>query len=130
MSSTIKTTPAKRSHINRACEACRLRKTKCNGRQPCKGCQSHAVQCIYRTGNARKKKKTVPQTTELPANLMTPPTPKGTDFPPSHVVSDLVQFKQHQALRVGIGVSNPATGSFQFYGKISDSYSNPNGVHG
>ncbi|KAI9925594.1 hypothetical protein ASPWEDRAFT_173269 [Aspergillus wentii DTO 134E9] len=44
------------NHITRACEPCHLRKTRCNGRQPCKGCQQNHQPCIYRAGSARMKK--------------------------------------------------------------------------
>ncbi|PYI04657.1 hypothetical protein BO78DRAFT_449309 [Aspergillus sclerotiicarbonarius CBS 121057] len=107
----------RRSHINRACEGCRLRKVRCTGRQPCKGCQSLSMECVYRAGGARKRRNPAPQDSELaqPASE----TSKDAGSRPGSVLSNLVQFKQQQALRVGIGVSNPTTGSFQFYGPSS-----------
>lgn len=104
-----------RRHINRACEPCRHRKTKCSGMRPCQGC-STPEQCVYRSGRARKKHKAARQ---VQLSEIAPRHPLETEHAegaPIGVLNDPVQFKRHQALRVGIGVSNPATGSFQFYG--------------
>ncbi|KNG89799.1 hypothetical protein ANOM_002854 [Aspergillus nomiae NRRL 13137] len=115
-----------RIHINRACEPCRSRKIRCNGRHPCHKCEQHQRQCQYRAGGARKKRDRVredtPKEIELnPSSIEAEQTAGPADpVPPQpQVFSDLVQFKLHQALRVGIGVSNQATGSFQFYGPSS-----------
>ncbi|CAG8197915.1 unnamed protein product [Penicillium salamii] len=110
-----------RTHINRACESCRHRKTKCNGMHPCQACTS-LEKCIYRIGRARKKKtggsaeRLSDVAPKRPAEIEAPKDGSGP------VLNDLVQFKRHQAFRVGIGVSNPATGSFQFYGPSSYFY--------
>jgi hypothetical protein len=34
--------------ISKACEPCRRRKVKCNGKQPCGLCQQHPAHCLYR----------------------------------------------------------------------------------
>ncbi|KAJ5362115.1 hypothetical protein N7541_002959, partial [Penicillium brevicompactum] len=106
-----------RSHINRACEPCRHRKTRCNGMRPCQGCNT-PEQCVYRSGRARKKQKAVRQMQDSEIASRQPVEPEDAESAPIGVLDDLVQFKRHQALRVGIGVSNPATGSFQFYGML------------
>ncbi|XPS73303.1 hypothetical protein M3J07_005442 [Ascochyta lentis] len=36
-----------RKVISKACDACRLRKIKCNGCQPCSGCLSAKISCTY-----------------------------------------------------------------------------------
>lgn len=36
-------TPRKRPRINRACAACRRRKIKCDGSQPCKACTTNEL---------------------------------------------------------------------------------------
>lgn len=36
-----------RKVIPKACDACRRRKVKCNGQQPCSGCMSAKLQCAY-----------------------------------------------------------------------------------
>ncbi|KAE8380916.1 hypothetical protein BDV26DRAFT_115804 [Aspergillus bertholletiae] len=113
--------PLPRLHINRACEPCRSRKIRCNGHQPCHKCEQHQRQCLYRAGGARKKRgrmaARVPRSEADPSRLAGPPPTVAP--PPPQMFNDLVQFKLHQALRIGIGVSNQATGSFQFYGPSS-----------
>ncbi|PWZ01283.1 hypothetical protein BCV70DRAFT_159417 [Testicularia cyperi] len=37
----------KRFRVSRACVVCRLRKTKCNGEQPCDRCKAHSAECKY-----------------------------------------------------------------------------------
>ncbi|GAC77131.1 hypothetical protein PANT_24d00055 [Moesziomyces antarcticus T-34] len=37
----------KRFRVARACVVCRLRKTKCNGEQPCDRCKAHSAECKY-----------------------------------------------------------------------------------
>ncbi|SPO31373.1 uncharacterized protein UTRI_06503 [Ustilago trichophora] len=39
----------KRFRVARACVVCRLRKTKCNGEQPCDRCKAHSAECKYET---------------------------------------------------------------------------------
>lgn len=50
--------------IKKACEACRLRKKKCNGEIPCKRCAELKIECLYQTpdqessqGNDFKKRR-------------------------------------------------------------------------
>ncbi|KAJ9476120.1 Zn(2)-C6 fungal-type domain-containing protein [Pseudozyma hubeiensis] len=39
----------KRFRVAKACVVCRLRKTKCNGEQPCDRCKAHSAECKYET---------------------------------------------------------------------------------
>ncbi|SNX88025.1 uncharacterized protein MEPE_06736 [Melanopsichium pennsylvanicum] len=39
----------KRFRVAKACVVCRLRKTKCNGEQPCDRCKAHLAECKYDT---------------------------------------------------------------------------------
>ncbi|EST06846.1 hypothetical protein PSEUBRA_003846 [Kalmanozyma brasiliensis GHG001] len=39
----------KRFRVSKACIVCRLRKTKCNGEQPCDRCKAHSAECKYET---------------------------------------------------------------------------------
>lgn len=44
---------------SRACQMCRLKKTKCDQQNPCSYCQKHAVDCFYsshRDGNTNEDK--------------------------------------------------------------------------
>lgn len=47
--------------IAKACEACRRRKTRCNGEVPCHHCQRKPSDCVYRA-RARVRKPTMRQT--------------------------------------------------------------------
>lgn len=39
--------PQERQRVWRACEACRKKKVKCNGEEPCQTCISYKLQCFY-----------------------------------------------------------------------------------
>ncbi|KAL4789624.1 hypothetical protein BDV19DRAFT_396897 [Aspergillus venezuelensis] len=43
-----------------ACEPCRARKRKCNGRQPCETCIDHAYDCYYDVSTRKKRNKGAP----------------------------------------------------------------------
>ena len=45
--------PSRRLSSGSACEACRRRKTKCDGGQPCAYCASNSIECVHR--NTRRK---------------------------------------------------------------------------
>lgn len=45
--------PSRRLSSGSACEACRRRKTKCDGGQPCAYCASNGIECVHR--NTRRK---------------------------------------------------------------------------
>lgn len=45
--------PSRRLSSGSACEACRRRKTKCDGGQPCAYCASNGIECLHR--NTRRK---------------------------------------------------------------------------
>lgn len=46
------TAPAKRPRVNHACDKCREKKTKCNGRSPCEACIKLGCDCVYSDGPA------------------------------------------------------------------------------
>jgi len=51
-----------RARVNRACEPCRQRKTKCSGEQPvCRHCQDFKIACFYADGKRDRVKKYVGQ---------------------------------------------------------------------
>lgn len=45
---------SKKKRVGKACDSCRLKKTKCNGKQPCERCTADNKICIY---TERKKSK-------------------------------------------------------------------------
>ncbi|KAI8593019.1 fungal-specific transcription factor domain-containing protein [Geranomyces variabilis] len=44
---TYHNVPLKRSRSTRACDTCRRKRTKCTGGQPCEGCMSFGLPCLY-----------------------------------------------------------------------------------
>ncbi|PLB39881.1 transcription factor domain-containing protein [Aspergillus candidus] len=117
--------PPPRDRVPRACELCRSRKIKCNGEHPCSGCARHPDRCTYRTGQIRKRRTRVAKERGLPPRLPAALLPATVESPitPQDSVSacldDPEHYKRQQELRAGIGVANPETGNFQFYGPSS-----------
>ena len=113
-------TPSPRERVPRACEHCRSRKIKCNGEQPCNACSRNPQRCVYRTGSIRNRKsrqnREQPRT---PATLLPAPQSPAVpgECPNIRLVDDPAHYKRQYELRAGIGVSNPETGNFQFYGE-------------
>ncbi|KAL1306511.1 hypothetical protein AAFC00_005205 [Neodothiora populina] len=56
--------PRKRPRINRACAACRRRKIKCDGSQPCKACTTNELICSYDEDERRRNGPEYIQTLE------------------------------------------------------------------
>ncbi|KAI5963895.1 ASG1 [Candida theae] len=50
------TTEPKRKRVTRACDTCRAKKVKCDGRQPCIHCTVYSFRCTYNEPNIRNKK--------------------------------------------------------------------------
>ncbi|CAK9436315.1 uncharacterized protein LODBEIA_P08730 [Lodderomyces beijingensis] len=48
----------KRRRVTRACDTCRSKKVKCDGRQPCIHCTVYSFRCTYDQPNVRNKKNT------------------------------------------------------------------------
>ncbi|KAL7940007.1 hypothetical protein V8C42DRAFT_338875 [Trichoderma barbatum] len=64
----------------RACDACRLRKVKCNGRQPCQHCDHFNVCCIF---SPRKGNRMTPVRGRLVAQLRGGRKKTANDYPPA-----------------------------------------------
>ncbi|PWN52091.1 hypothetical protein IE53DRAFT_367497 [Violaceomyces palustris] len=47
----------RRMRVAKACVVCRMRKTKCNGEQPCDGCRSHGATCTYAPPTNRQSRQ-------------------------------------------------------------------------
>lgn len=47
--------PDQRQRVAKACDACKLRKVKCNGQQRCQQCEHLDLRCIYSTHNSRPR---------------------------------------------------------------------------
>lgn len=50
----------KRRRVTRACDNCRLKKVKCDGKQPCIHCTVYSYSCTYDRPNVRNKKAPAP----------------------------------------------------------------------
>ncbi|KAL4941746.1 hypothetical protein BDV06DRAFT_175741 [Aspergillus oleicola] len=46
----------KRKHVLKACDRCRVKKTKCDGKQPCNRCSSYNHPCLFRERKATQTK--------------------------------------------------------------------------
>ncbi|KAL4787498.1 hypothetical protein BJX76DRAFT_6492 [Aspergillus varians] len=46
----------KRKHVLKACDRCRVKKTKCDGKQPCSRCSSYNHPCLFRERKATQTK--------------------------------------------------------------------------
>ncbi|KAL5335347.1 hypothetical protein BJX70DRAFT_326628 [Aspergillus crustosus] len=46
----------KRKHVLKACDRCRIKKTKCDGKQPCNRCSSYNHPCLFRERKATQTK--------------------------------------------------------------------------
>ncbi|SZF05690.1 unnamed protein product [Blumeria hordei] len=58
-SSNISTSPPKRRRISRACDVCRRRKVKCDGKHPCTHCISNNLVCTYNRPSNRQKRLSI-----------------------------------------------------------------------
>ncbi|KAK1245687.1 hypothetical protein MKX07_004756 [Trichoderma sp. CBMAI-0711] len=81
------------TNIGKACEACRARKTRCDGKEPCARCLNRSVSCVYRsrTRNRPRKSQTPAAATAAAASssssssgasnpdIETPPAPEPRD---------------------------------------------------
>lgn len=52
--------PTKRKRVTRACDCCRHKKVKCDGKQPCIHCTVYSYNCTYDQPNVRNKKAPPP----------------------------------------------------------------------
>lgn len=53
---TSNAVPAKRPRIGRACDACRDKKTRCDGNKPCEACGKRKSDCTYGDGQLKLEK--------------------------------------------------------------------------
>lgn len=59
-SSLLRASDLKRRRVTRACDNCRLKKVKCDGKQPCIHCTVYLFSCTYDRPNVRNKKVSAP----------------------------------------------------------------------
>lgn len=58
--SLLRPSELKRRRVTRACDNCRLKKVKCDGKQPCIHCTVYSYSCTYDRPNVRNKKVAAP----------------------------------------------------------------------
>ncbi|ORZ03402.1 hypothetical protein BCR43DRAFT_48161 [Syncephalastrum racemosum] len=56
--------PFKRHKVQKACQTCRLKKMRCDGRQPCLRCETQHIKCVYDQNKAAPR--TLPQAERSP----------------------------------------------------------------
>ncbi|KAK2608984.1 hypothetical protein QQS21_002464 [Conoideocrella luteorostrata] len=62
--SPVRSAPKVRK-VTRACDSCKLRKTRCSGDLPCAKCIARGLECLYAAAYTRGKKKTPPPSSAL-----------------------------------------------------------------
>ncbi|RVX73090.1 hypothetical protein B0A52_02216 [Exophiala mesophila] len=97
-------TQTHRLRTRRACEACKARKRKCDGQDPCTSCVRYEYSCLYRTRLPRKRAKEESesaasyslQSSQSPA-LLRPPTSSPSHFntTPTNAPAAPTQAQRH-----------------------------------
>lgn len=60
-----------KKRVSKACDSCRLKKTKCNGKQPCERCSLNNKICVYTERKKSKEKNYTAEYVELMDNRLT-----------------------------------------------------------
>ena len=125
----------KRFRVSKACVVCRLRKTKCNGEQPCDRCKAHSAECVYETVEAPARN---PSRTEQGSSDADPDTrlakrlksgervrraPAKRPVLYDPIDGDDAQDRDEQEgndMHDGIRAHDQTTGNMQFYGFTSN----------
>ncbi|GEQ69137.1 hypothetical protein JCM33374_g2808 [Metschnikowia sp. JCM 33374] len=143
-------TEAKRRRVTRACDYCRLKKVKCDGRQPCIHCTVYSFKCTYERPNIRNRKgytpiPTVPQSTSLLQSIAMNKQPSSNTINENLVLSQNIlnslfpsigfnffdespqefDFKKFQKIVSHLQTKNPAKLNIH---EISDMYLNDSGT--
>ncbi|GAN06052.1 hypothetical protein MAM1_0110c05529 [Mucor ambiguus] len=74
--------PLKRHKVSKACEACRSKKMRCDGKNPCQRCESNRIKCKYNDKPARSrapKPSPPPSTTQEIKHRKPPASPPKRD---------------------------------------------------
>ncbi|KAI4792185.1 hypothetical protein E4T45_12784, partial [Aureobasidium sp. EXF-8846] len=105
----------------RACNTCRARKVKCDGKLPCSRCSDSHVDCIYPGGGRSRASGGIRSI--APKSLNGQQLPRTQTNPRSaldtRTYDDPVTNKKQQELRAGIGAFDSNTDAYQFYGPSS-----------
>ncbi|OMP84438.1 Zinc finger protein grt1 [Diplodia seriata] len=112
------------ARASRACKICHARKVKCSGDQPCEACARAQQNCEYAPTEPTRRKRKASVLVDPPRIAPAPPllTPVASESPaatPHDPLLDPAEHKRQQEIRTGIGVHDPESGSFQFYGPAS-----------
>ncbi|KAI8378648.1 hypothetical protein EDC96DRAFT_169476 [Choanephora cucurbitarum] len=63
--------PLKRHKVSKACEACRNKKMRCDGKNPCQRCENNKIECKYNDRPVRSRNATMPRSLYLSDSLCT-----------------------------------------------------------
>lgn len=69
------------TNIGKACEACRARKTRCDGKEPCARCVNRSVSCVYRSRTRNRPRKSQTPATATATATATAPSSSGASNP-------------------------------------------------
>jgi hypothetical protein len=105
----------------RACNICRARKVKCDGKLPCSRCSDSHIDCIYPGGRRSRSGGGIRPIAPKSLNGQQPPKTQTNKEPASNTrtYDDPVTNKKQQELRAGIGAFDSNTDAYQFYGPSS-----------
>lgn len=67
--------PNKRIRVSRACDTCRKRKVKCDGKQPCIHCTVYSYECTYNHLRPVQSKRKMPQSQSIQSQSQTQSIP-------------------------------------------------------
>lgn len=81
---------SRRKHTRQACNPCRERKRKCDGREPCVTCTTWGYECFYERRRRRTTRAGTPRAARQA--VTNPPPPPAAD--PTHVVDPLATRPQ------------------------------------
>ncbi|CAK7896930.1 hypothetical protein CAAN1_03S05908 [[Candida] anglica] len=87
----------KRQRISKACDACRRKKSKCNGEIPCRGCSSAEV-CTYSAHKERRKRKAASKV-DPPVNDSDPTTTTADEPTPGSGIANAVSSATRKTIQ-------------------------------
>lgn len=105
----------KRRRVTRACDVCRRKKVKCDGKQPCIHCTVYSYRCAYEEPNVRNRRNPgIPTPSDVNADFASHHRPPAPDFAsgflmlPGTIPHDRLDIGESQAsvLSAALAASN------------------------
>lgn len=113
----------KRRRVTRACDNCRLKKVKCDGKQPCIHCTVYSYSCTYDRPNIRNRKApaplpSTPQSTALLQLIAMNRMPSLTTINSNLVLCQNIMNLLFPKLKINFLDDKPQTFDFQKFQKV------------